>query len=495
MKNIFAITFGTSDVQIDLTKLKLNGFEFSDTENTITHTETRISIKVRDNRFRGKELLEWPRIDGEVIYKNYKIFKEILKFPLTIPAIEMFLNEKKSNSIDKWLLIYTNQDEKVDAKNRDNDTLYLKEIFKSKIKELYTETSDNQFEEFQIIDHVIDIDKLYRDFEKQCKSILGLPYKEIKQIILLAQGGIDQINQAITLNLIQAFPFKLKQYQKAENQLPKKLNFPDYFLQDLNKQKIKKLLNVYEFGAIEKDMLPDKAIYHLAQYAFKRLNLLYNVLNINTQVLINQCNYSKSSEIIVIPDNESDKLKDQFFSAKIYFTQKKYCDYLWRLFSINENFYRVLLDLKYGDSKKYYNQQNENKRSINNEWVYYLLNINKSLKTYLLKRQIYLNNPNRRAYKAIIEFLLAENNNDFYLDSSKIKYFSKIQDKMEEASDLRNLCAHKLGAVELIDINKSLGPNFTAYNLNNELDNFFEISPHKPFGIYDDIKKDILDLL
>ena len=100
---------------------------------------------------------------------------------------------------------------------------------------------------YPVTKDVTNIDLLYEYFAKELKDLFLLPFEEIRQIFLLPQGGIDQINTALTLKIIEHFKGKVTQLQNAENSEVIALDFPRRFIQNLNKHKVLELVKNYDF--------------------------------------------------------------------------------------------------------------------------------------------------------------------------------------------------------------------------------------------------------
>jgi len=246
MKNIFAITFGTSDVQFNQDVVERHGFIITQNGNifVLKHREKNIEISLRPNRDRQNYyLLSSPRIDGEKVYNHIADFLPVIELPLTLPVIKQIRKTYPELIIDCWFLVDTNQDkEKVKEQHWKNDTLFVSRIFKAKLQYVFPDEKDEKFKYHTITEELTNIDKQYLDFRRKCPYIFDLKEEEINQIFLLPQGGIDQINHALTLQLIKSYGSKVKLYQQAEDQEPKELKFTTYFLNDLAKLQIVSLI-------------------------------------------------------------------------------------------------------------------------------------------------------------------------------------------------------------------------------------------------------------
>ena len=210
---------------------------------------------------------------------------------IELPLIQPLLNhlQEKNIQITNYLIIYTDQEQsfkekKINISHFNNDTLYFKEIV-LEILQNHMLLKNAQPDEYGIFEQVANIDFQYDHFAVSCKDLLLDNPDNIGEILLLPQGGIDQINHAITLQILQAFKHKVRLFQQPESSEPIELNFNKKFLNDLNKQKIQKHLDDYDFGLIDNTLHRNKKIYHLAQYAYKRLSLKNNQNQIHIDFL------------------------------------------------------------------------------------------------------------------------------------------------------------------------------------------------------------------
>lgn len=488
MKNIFAITFGTSDVQFNQDVVGRHGFIIAQNGNifVLKHREKNIEISLRPNRDRQNYyLLSSPRIDGEKVYNHIADFLPVIELPLTLPVIKQIRKTDPELIIDCWFLVDTNQDkEKVKEQHWKNDTLFVSRIFKAKLQYVFPDEKDEKFKFHTITEELTNIDKQYLDFRRKCPYIFDLKEEEINQIFLLPQGGIDQINQALTLQLIQAYKTKVKQWQQAEDKEPKELFFVQNFLNDLNKQKIIKHLEDYDFGLIANSGFFSSAdeIFKLSEFAHSKLNLDYENLDKN-------CNYYEDD----IPEN---KAKDLYLHAKIYYKRGDFGNYLWRLFTLIENLYRIEVDKVFGNTENLFNEIRNNPND--NQWIKMIKKF-EGLEDFLEtrkmnnKKNIEWKTPNKFAYKYIFNFLIDKG---FYqIDQKRKDNLNFIFNKCMPLLSKRNDIAHYLRPVTKEIIESSLPQKVTLDTLNQKWDEIFNISKEKPFGVYDDIKDDIKNIL
>lgn len=499
MKNIFAITFGTSDIQFNRQMVEGKGYSIRNGGNNMKLQIKDIEISIKKNRERNDFfLLNSPRIDGEIVYNNIKDFLPIIDLPLTLPVIEHIKRTRPDASFNYWFLVDTNQDkEKVKEIHWKNDTLFVSQIFKAKIQYLFPDESDEKFKFFTISEDLTNIDKHYLDFRNKCPEIFDCKEDEINRIFLLPQGGIDQINQALTLQLIQAFKTRVSQWQQAEDADPKELKFTRYFLKDLNKQKILKNIEDYEFGLIDNMLTDDKVVLKLCKYADLRLTLNHNQTACYLQELKKYFNGNILFDKISLKFNgnkiyadENVKLKDLYLSAKIKFYQRKYSDFLWRIFTLAENIYKIELE-KYFDTKlmKFYSSKLQ-LNDVNLKWINFLNNQDNGIVEYLNKKGIFKSNPSRKALQKIHEYLIYKKK--LVYDDQKQKAWKNVYIALEKLADTRNKIAHELSALDFKQKNNILPKNYTIEMLISDFDTIIGVSG---FDIYDLIKDEIIKRL
>ena len=495
MKNFLIITIGTRDVQLrkDLIEKPDSGFQIISGEDN-DHWK-RLIRAGEVELIASKAHEDFPnyfsadnRSIGKSLFENLDLFEEVIELPLITPVIDSLLNSGKS--IDNILLIYTDQQKGLDSgivkpKNFEKDTLHFKDIIENLLKKRFPEA---EFKGYGITEKVTDIDYQYQHFAQARDEFIEAD--DVNQIFLLPQGGIDQINQAVTLQLLQSFKTKVKLYQKAEEAEATELKFGQYFLYDLNKQKIEKHLRDYDFGMITSDLHPNDQVYHLAQFASKCLDLQYHLLKVN---ISNLNSYSH----IIQKGGDENKLKDLYLSAKINYHQQKYTEFLWKVYTLNETLYKVEVKKVLGklvDSKG---------RGSSSSWSVSLDEKNPKFRRIISNHSmpngdpIDSSRPNRQAFKILMtEFVKA---GLIEMSEHKLEIYEKLKDKLEALASGRNNIAHKLGSTSLAQIEAALRPKnkseieYKTQDLLADLDALFELST--PFGIYDQIKADIEAIL
>lgn len=494
MRNYLVITLGTRDVQIRRDQLPLHGFseiQEHDRQHTRHYIEKNgVRIAVMEN-FNFPEFYTIPpREGGRIIYENYELFKPVIDFPI----IRDFVREiHQKHGVYYLLMVYTDQQKDMDAgkikriKNYLDDTLYFKDIIQRYFQE--DPAFDMViFDEYGIETEVANIDYQYRHFREVKSDLFLVEVSHIARIFLLPQGGIDQINHAITLQLLQAYRSKVVLYQKAENDDLRQLRFPQFFLGDLNRQKILKHLSDYDFGMIGRDLIDNDRIeiYHLAQYAHKRLNLQYDDLDKHILKI-------RRFDLVGLPLSRWEKLTDIYLAAKINYKQQKYTEFLWRIYTLNENLLRLEVEKVLGVEKEGYMVQPDGSK-LNFETA--LARVAPDLPAFVKShrtpggKNIDIDKPGRFAYRCLLPELVRRHLLE--MEEEKLLLYDKMANRLERLSFLRNEVAHNLGAATLQQINNTLAKSEPGYNsskLMDDLHALFGLS--SPFGIYDAIKGEI----
>ena len=290
MKNYLVITLGTREIQIPVNKIEEYNFEVIEEKGEkfpkyfvqkTNDSSVKIEVRKPSNEFPDFYTIS-PRTTGKIIDDNYNLFRSIIDFPIVRPAIE-YLKQKDVN-LDVIMLVYTDQEEafkseKVKFQNKENDSVYYADIISKLIKEDVF-FANTEIDLFSVSQNVTDIGFQYDYFKKINENLL-YPEK-VKQVFLYPQGGIDQINQALTLRLIETFGNKVKQLQNAEGVEFRELDFPSKFLESLAKQQVLALITQADYKAalsirnfmVTYGVCPKQKPDKLLLLAYYRYNLL-----------------------------------------------------------------------------------------------------------------------------------------------------------------------------------------------------------------------------
>ena len=343
MKNIFIITLGTREVQFRESELIAHGFILPQNDKGVLYHPgfPDISIQVaRNDNYPEFICCQAPRTGGKSILDHWDLFENIVEFPLIRTAFDNLI---KKYTIHEVVLVYTDQCDldanvKQNLRNHDRDTVNFRFILRKHFKARFPELPYDPNSDIPIHNKATDIDIQYRYFSDKCKSLFEKE-KEIQNIFLLAQGGIDQINHALTLQLIQAFGSKVRLWQQAEGDIPKELFFPSLFLNDLEKAQIKELLVNFDFKGIS-IVSKDAQIKYLAGIGdslmtFRSAAIEASLINHPTpgnqyypDVIKAVKSYSSGDSLLT--------LQLLYLGAKIYYRKSQANEVIWRLHTLGE---------------------------------------------------------------------------------------------------------------------------------------------------------------
>ena len=335
---VLFITLGNSEIQFD--EHNLGDFRIIASGKSSILTKGDLSLNVRKNNRPQKGswwLPESSREGGAYILQFYEDFKNILQFPIVETLIE-FINRE---GIKHILFIVTDQ---TDPKHRTGDTLHYATILEKHFRQALDLGESIKFSTIEITENVRDLDFQYENFKKSLEPILNNQGTSEEKIYLFAQGGIDQINHALTLQLLQKYKSSVRIYQKPEDESLKEVLFPHLFLKDLNRQKIIKHLEDYDFGKAIDITLSEPVISQLCIYANNRLQLKTDTaflmannfgkkhLHIIGPDLVEQLK-TNWKELTFIEKNKI-KIQDLIYSIRIDVLQKNYNQALIKFFTL-----------------------------------------------------------------------------------------------------------------------------------------------------------------
>lgn len=472
--NILFLTLGTSEIQINPEP----GDGFSIISERQLKKDGLPEINLKPNRSYSDFLLKSPRLDGENIIKNYAEFSSVIKVPLIFPVLEHLIKEEAS--LNEIWFFYTDQKDAEDT-FRLNDTLYFKDIISLKIKEKLPQI---QFHDYKIGEKVRDIDYQYKQLGIEMLK-LSARKDEIEKVYLLPQGGIDQINQALALQLIQLFKDKVILYQNAERSTPQKLAFTKIFLNDLTKQNVIKHIRDFDFGKAEDLILDNEQLKNLAHYAGRRLNLLHEKID-DSRI---EQSYQLGWKGLSMAQQKKMKLQDLIYSFKILIKQQNYNEALTKLFAVTDNLFKIPLSDHSNDLvSEYYDRACEVPGVRNERWENFIEDkLGEGYVNRLKKKEKHINNPNFLAESSLYRFLIEDKKISFEGSVDDIK---KLTSVINDLRNLRNEIVHNLGAASLEDINQVLKKN--KIDMTNFLGMFDKIMGTTGLGIYKDIQKKIL---
>lgn len=274
---ILVVTVGRRDVQIRLDKLAENSLQLVEADGRSfildKFSDNRIVIDKKQSPLgtidEGTYVLLESREGGKTILENER-FMAAADFPIVRPVIENLLADH--HAISYVVLIYTDQ---ADEWFRKSDTLYFSSIIAHFLKIKY----DIDCDEYPVSENPNDIDFQYVHFkllDKRENERL-LPIEEVDKVYLLAQGGIDQINFALSLRLIETYREKLVYLHKPEKRPVEMKAFPDLFVKNLTRNQAISLIENQEFKGANAILLSE-TLRHLMLIAQSSIDLNFNEL-------------------------------------------------------------------------------------------------------------------------------------------------------------------------------------------------------------------------
>jgi len=501
MGNALVITIGTREIQFSKSKTAKGGFKIEESKNKILLTHEHIDslrINVASNTTDpGYYVCTYPREAGTQILNHWDLMAPLLEFPLFHQVLEELAIEPGLRNI---LLVTTDQKDldlsnEYNNRNYNRDTLYFGRIIKKYFAD-YTALGVVSFNELVITERLFDIDYQYRQFGKLCQLFFNHGVV-VSQVFILAQGGIDQINQALSLQMIQLFGTKVKLWQKAEGNEPTELLFPFYFINDLNKQKLLKHASDYSFqlipalvskGLERKD--PDNAsrnkqIRHLALYATKRLSRRHDCIKENIELLdqelISSALLLELQSVIV---DQTMLLQDMYISAKIQYEQRSYTDLLWRLYTLAENIFKARIEEYFKIKVDDYYSPMTNRIDADTSWTELLKKMSPNPLPKLKENGVRIDNPNRRAFYWITYVI------EDFEKSTNLEIYQRVYIYLERLTEPRNDLTHRTVPVKIEEILTLLDhPTYGIKGLFDDLDKILNITD---FGVFDKIKNEII---
>jgi hypothetical protein len=418
-----------------------------------------------------------------------------LKFPLIAPFIEHLKQEK--GLPEKVLIVHTDQED-ADERHRSNDTLYFSEIFRRWLI-IREGMQESQIDSFAVTRSATDIDRLYKSFKAKGQQLTETN-GGFENVYLLAQGGIDQINHALTLQLIQLFKNRVRHYQVPENGIPQQLNFPSLFLVDLAKQNMIKHAADNDFEKLDASLCSEKWIIQLSEYASDHLALRHSnksyenkrvaldayrkITGKDPQIPVKELKWDKLQGF----EKNKIKLRDLYIAMKIKYHQGNYNDFIWRTFTLLENLHKCEIDEHYRKDSKYTFNAVLKPEDTNEKFREFLEKIQEGLHDELKNNGIYVHNPTRRAYKFVYERLVEKNEIIPKIDPGILQ---KIESVIDEWAKRRNGVAHKLGTIRQSEIDAEISKYFSSPDeFFKQIDRFMDVTG---LGEYDMVRKIILE--
>lgn len=491
-KNYLIITLGTREIQVVKSAIEPNGFEVITEikkETLFTYVQPVGQPELRISARRSDDFPDFytisPRLDGNKINDNFSLFRPILDWPLIRPALAHL--KENGVQLDIIMLIYTDQEEALAAgrvKKKsyiDNDTVFFADLIENLIREdSYFDTA--KIDPFGRSESVADIGVQYEEFRK-IKDYL-ISDDDVDKVYLFPQGGIDQINQALTLRLIETFEGRVVYLQSAEGHTVQELNFPALFVRNLIRGKAEPALKRYEFSTLE-TLVDDPTLKYLAHLGVVMQSLdVSRVKSAFADLFLTGFESITLQESYNRINSQSEDLTKQellFLNALTQLESGNYNEATWRLRTLGE----ILLA---PNAKEYLSLTN---LSNSNEFTAGILS-NTNLMSHFTKKVVQTNGKwQANAYALRIIF-------DFRYGKNKPQPLDKVARLLETVGDIRNDLVHSAKPVSKSDLDNALAQrNQTLESVDTNLRAYFRsigiVINNK--GIYDTIRDEIRSLL
>ena len=266
-QTILVITVGRREVQLLGSRLNDNGLLLNkviDGPSLVYDEQSGLSLAIDDKSSSmgsvesDSYVLLNTREDGKKLVENER-FKAVIDFPIVRPVVEDLIAQ--GFNISYVVLVSTNQETE---RYRDGDTLHFSKLIAEFLDRKYGIYCD----EYMVSEQPTDIDFQYAHFKLLDKNENErlLPIEDVDKVILLAQGGIDQVNFALSLRLIETYREKLVYLHKPENTAVQEKKFPDAFIKNLTRNQAISLIENREFKGADLILLSSR-LKHLCQLA------------------------------------------------------------------------------------------------------------------------------------------------------------------------------------------------------------------------------------
>lgn len=356
MENTLLINLGNNDIKIIEEKREKLKNIFSDNKDMMDILNDTSGIGKNYRKF-TELLLE--KIDGAIECVEFPIIKA------TMNKLKVELGDKK---IDEVIIAYTDQ---MHTKEKVKDTIFLGKIIKqmwSNSKNFKSKLGINQFKQigmvklFEIKENPADYDAMRTCYYKK---ILELNKKEgLKELYINVTGGTQAMNTALLINAINYFKGNVHSYYtKYGEEVAEKLDISYNLKKENFKNDIKLLIKSQNYDAAE--TILDEFKNNFPKLS-DRVELIINTLKSGRSRI--QFAFEDAIYYILPLKDDSDnrefakriydniqilKNKNKFYllnevknNAIFQYEKGAYTDFLGRVFRIQEEVYKLILDSK-----------------------------------------------------------------------------------------------------------------------------------------------------
>lgn len=205
-------------------------------------------------------------------------------------------------------------------------------------------------------------------------------------------------------------------------------------------QIVEQMLAVFNYEGVNQLPTISEDVKALASYAKARSALNFKLAKKHLEPYLDNALFRKLHDTVEDRRSLRGKEREMYLSAKIKFRQQNYADYLWRLFTIQENMYRPILEKYFGESIEF------DKSNQHQKWNALLAN-HPELLTYLQNkklgsRPLYYEEPSKTVLDTVYYYLTTKSK-QLPIDNNA----GTIKKGLDQLSDLRNAIAHNYGTI------------------------------------------------
>lgn len=307
-----------------------------------------VNIGNRDLLLEGQEIRP-ARTKGKEILDDFATYRANLSLPILSPVIQAIQAENPRVQID--LVLFCTDQERVQEKFRENDTLYfggcIREFLKGQkpVSKVFVRT---------IPSNPTLYDSMFSFFEEQLvrrKSI----FQTYEKVFVSLAGGIPACNMALCFQAVRAFEERCVPLYPVEGRdQPVPLQIGKQLLESSKREIIRQQLRDYEYAVAASllDSLGMNVQATLARLVLYRLNFDFEkaqemaaklvALDLGT---VRSYALSVESEIRSLRDKHLRHLiLELYHNAAVKFQKGEYLDFLGRLFRFQEAVLRYCLE-------------------------------------------------------------------------------------------------------------------------------------------------------
>jgi hypothetical protein len=468
MKTLLIVTLGTRDIQL--------AENVPPNEWLKTNIADKDSHCYKDKNFPGILFLKntCARNGGEIISRHFDFFKSYLKYPIVKPAIE-YVRSFTDSPLYDLILVHTDQNPP-----HHGDTRFFAHIITRLIQQDYPQLFSH-IHNIKVHSGVMNYDTMYDFFSAEFNKSPLSHYDRKTRVVLLPQGGIDQINTALMLKCFEHFPNLIQLAKPEGTDTVQPHQFNRQFYTAINKKKILHFISHFYYHLIDEELTTDHLLLLYARYAAARLMLDRDAMEkIWNQLLIEDRQGWISQHMPLPADNESTRQREYYLAVKITLEQKNYSDFLIRLSALHENMLRQFMETTFGIRLPHAIIDLQRKWSN-------LLQQHKDLTEFLSNyrneagKPLDIQTPNKYIYQIIF---------NQYAPEELRQQLSPLFEFMQKAGELRNRTAHQLKPILPADM-KTLFEG-KQEEIMHKFDHYFKING---FDVYDKLNERITSLL